>query len=333
MSTCSLSGNTLKSSSDIILNPSYEYGTGIHIKGVTGPTYYISSNNDLVIESGGTISFSNSSGSFLSISEDSNYNVNISTIANHNNSPNLTIDAIGSLYLKSNGGTVYIQNNLSANDISANSGKIGGSSIVTQNTLSNNSINFINISGNISANDISANSGKIGNSSIVTQNTLSNNSINFINISGNISANDISANSGRIGNSSIVTQNTLSNNYNINTNFYTRQSFSEQTRINLPEFGTYLISITRSPSLYDKGTSFFFAIWLPSGIALANENSGNSRGFDGIFNNSIIVTTNLGGIVAQADEYFSDGVILNSKHHACNNSLRAIYISTKNSKY
>jgi hypothetical protein len=61
MSTCSLSGNTLTSTSDIIFNPVLvgqppAYGTGIHIKGVSGPTYYISSNNNLVIESGGTIS-------------------------------------------------------------------------------------------------------------------------------------------------------------------------------------------------------------------------------------------------------------------------------------
>jgi hypothetical protein len=96
MSTCSLSGNTLTSTSDIILNPilspSSGYGTGIHIKGVTGPTYYISSNNNLVIDSGGTISLSDAGSTYGSFSSN---NGNIVINSGASNTGNINFGTYG----------------------------------------------------------------------------------------------------------------------------------------------------------------------------------------------------------------------------------------------
>jgi len=148
MSTCSLSGNTLTSTSDIIFNPflvgtSPGYGTGIHIKGVTGPTYYISSNNNLVIESGGTISLSvvNSNvlyGSFT--------NSNGFTISSSNNlSLNLNSYGSNGIINLQNGGSTYgsftsNNGNIVINSGASNTGNInfGNYGYVNTTTVPNN---------------------------------------------------------------------------------------------------------------------------------------------------------------------------------------------------
>jgi hypothetical protein len=130
MSTCSLSGNTLTSTSDIIFNP-YNLGDGILFKAVSGPTYYISSYNNLIIESDGTIKlgvinsaiyglFTNSNG--FTISSQSG-NLNLSSPSNGTinlqNGTNTygTISNDNGLHIQNKSSYIVIDSNGSSNPI------------------------------------------------------------------------------------------------------------------------------------------------------------------------------------------------------------------------
>jgi hypothetical protein len=98
----------------------------------TSSTMYISAPNDLVMESLGSVTlvsgatptfdFNNTNGTFLSINQDTNFNLYINTYSapipstitpNPNPTPNLSITALGSMYLISDGNSIEFRNNAS----------------------------------------------------------------------------------------------------------------------------------------------------------------------------------------------------------------------------
>jgi hypothetical protein len=201
MSTSSLSGNTLTSTSDINLS-SPSNGTINFQNGTTTYGSFTNSFNNFNNSNGFTVSSStyltlsastsNTSGyiqsfyfysnggtyygPFLSISEDVKYDVSIFTQANNgsNLSPNLTITTIGSIYLNagynisgnSTSNTIYLQNN----------GATYGSFNNNGNTLN---INTPNSAGYIELNASSGlatnyNSATLGTSNIINGNSLQN---------------------------------------------------------------------------------------------------------------------------------------------------------------
>lgn len=92
MSTCSLSGNTLTCTSDIIFDPSSNpnsLGQGIRFKAISGPIYYISTYNDLIIESGATISLNILNTSGTSTTYGSFYNETNPSFPNTPTGPNI----------------------------------------------------------------------------------------------------------------------------------------------------------------------------------------------------------------------------------------------------
>ena len=121
MSTCSLSGNILSGSS-LVIKPSGS--NGITFKTISGPVDYISSSNNLIIDTGGTISLSDAGSTYGSFSSNGGNivinsggsNINFSTYGYVTNNNGFTISPFPSLSLNLNsnyaGGQINLQNGL-----------------------------------------------------------------------------------------------------------------------------------------------------------------------------------------------------------------------------
>ena len=126
--SCSLSGNTLSSSSSLVIQPSVS--NGITFKSTTGPVDYISNKNNLIIESGGTISLNILSNNYTTTTTYGSFSG----------------DANGDLYIQAGtGSNVYIENNLTVGSGGGGGGTITAGTITTNNTASwGQGLNIIN---------------------------------------------------------------------------------------------------------------------------------------------------------------------------------------------
>jgi hypothetical protein len=288
---------------------------------------YISAPNDLVMESLGSVTlvsgttptfdFNNTNGTngtFLSISQDVNSNVDITTASaplpssitpNPNPTPNLSITALGSMYLISDSGTVYIENNLtvgstgggtitageisgSSLSISGTTATIDGSAIVTQNTLGTTLSSFggsISTTGEIQGGSLNiTGTGTIDNVNISTLNSQVGTLDASVNTLDDYVSN-LDLNVNRLGT-------LLSSSYqNYNTSISTFYAIGGGTSFNVPADGIYLLFANWSTLSQGGNTNVWPGAWL---LSYFSANNGNN-GFEYVFGNKNTVTVSMTG--------------------------------------
>jgi hypothetical protein len=264
----------------------------------TSSTMYISAPNDLVMESLGSVTlvsettptfdFNNTNGTngtFLSISQDENSNVHITTASaplstSTNTITNLSITALGSMVLNSgdtysislqNGGTtfgtfstpgsnnltiaagtgnnVYIENNLTVGSNTTANGTIYAGSIDLYGGTNQYAQFYGNTSNNLT---IYSNGGTVYTNNNLSVGSGGGGTITAGEING--SSLSISGTTATINGSDIVTQSTLSNTLSDYYNFSSSNTFTvpfstSTVYINLTKVGSYLLSVQQSPNV------------------------------------------------------------------------------------
>jgi hypothetical protein len=164
----------INADNDLFLNTGSSKSIYLQNNGTQFGTFSGSSSGDLTINANLNMYLEPANAVYLNTNSSGNAGSNVILENNGTQFGTFTVKGSNNLTIAGTGGNVYIENNLTVGSIgggtiTAGGGTIGGSTIVTQNTLVTTLSNFTHP---ISASSISAGSGSIGGSSIVTQNTL-----------------------------------------------------------------------------------------------------------------------------------------------------------------